>query len=106
HMQEDGLVTSWTRESINRHRDGREFPVLLWSDVIEDGEGKFRGLVTCSQDLSPQREVEEALRRSESMFRAIFDNAPVGLALIGHDTWIVRANPRLASILGIEAGLA
>ncbi len=105
HMQEDGLVTSWTRESVNRHRDGREFPVLLWSDVIEDGDGKFRGLVTCSQDLSPQREVEEALRRSESMFRAIFDNAPVGLALVGHDTWIVRANPRLGAILGIEGDL-
>jgi two-component system cell cycle sensor histidine kinase/response regulator CckA len=93
---------SWTRETTNRHRDGREFPVLLWSDVIEDRDGGFSGVVTCSEDLTHRREVEAALRRSESMFRAIFDDAPVGLALLGDDSWIIRANPRLCSMLGID----
>ncbi len=93
---------SWTRESVNRHRDGHDFPVLLWSDVIEGRDGGFRGVVTCSENLAPRRAMEAALQRSEQMFRAIFDNAPVGMALIGHDTWIIRANPLLATMLGIE----
>lgn len=102
HIDENRRDTSWTRESTNRHRDGRDFPVLLWSDVIEDAEGGFCGVVTCAEDLTQRREVEAALRRSESMFRAIFDNAPVGLALIGEDSWIIRANPRLCGMIGID----
>src|SRR5690606_20409123 len=90
------------RESVNRHRDGHDFPVLLWSDVIEGRDGGFRGVVTCSENLAPRRAMEAALQRSETMFRAIFDNAPVGLALIGHDTWIIRTKPRLAALLGID----
>jgi two-component system, cell cycle sensor histidine kinase and response regulator CckA len=93
---------TWTRESVNRHRDGRHFPVLLWSDVIEDTTGGFCGVVTCSEDLTARRKVEAALRRSETMFRTIFDDAPVGLALLGHEGWILRANPRLGLILDLR----
>lgn len=56
-------TTGWTRESINQHRDGRRFPVLLWSDAIEE-DGEFRGLVTWSQDLTPRHALEEQIRRS------------------------------------------
>lgn len=95
-------VRSWTREGWNLHRDGTRFPVLLWSDAVHGAEGERLAVVTCCENLSGRREAEEALRRSENKFRAIFENAAIGIALVGQDGWIMRSNPALAAMLGTD----
>jgi Amt family ammonium transporter len=65
-LHPDGLsgVTSWSRETVNVRRDGSEFPVLLRSDVVEDGHGRAVGVVTCCEDVSHRRHLERQLLRS------------------------------------------
>jgi diguanylate cyclase (GGDEF)-like protein/PAS domain S-box-containing protein len=53
---------SWTRESVNVRRDGSRFPVLLWSDMVLDADGKCIGFVTCSEDITERKQAEQALR--------------------------------------------
>jgi PAS domain S-box-containing protein len=45
---------------------------------------------------------EEALQASEERFRAIFENAGVGLSIVTIDGKIVRVNPALARFLGFQ----
>ena len=46
------------------------------------------------------RSAEEALRDSEERFRAAFEDAPIGMALVNFDHGIFRANRALSEMLG------
>jgi diguanylate cyclase (GGDEF)-like protein/PAS domain S-box-containing protein len=54
--------SSWTRETVNVRKDGSRFPVLLWSDLVTDADGRTIGIVTCSEDITERKRAEQALR--------------------------------------------
>ncbi|MFO0577556.1 MAG: PAS domain S-box protein [Polyangia bacterium] len=82
--------------------DGREVWVHdVVSVVVEDGQpSKLRGVMV---DITERKKVEEALRESESHFRAVFEEAPIGLAYIDRSLRIGRVNRSLCSFLGRTA---
>lgn len=45
-------------------------------------------------------EVNDALRQSEERFRKVFEEGPLGMALIGHDQVPIKVNKRLCHMLG------
>jgi diguanylate cyclase (GGDEF)-like protein/PAS domain S-box-containing protein len=49
---------------------------------------------------SPHRTSAEALEEAEERFRAAFDHAPIGMALVGIDGRHLRVNPALCAITG------
>jgi PAS domain S-box-containing protein len=46
----------------------------------------------------------QALRESEERFRRVFEEGPVGMALIGRDMKLVRVNAAFCSMLGYDQG--
>jgi len=46
------------------------------------------------------KQVEEALRESEERFRLAFEESPLGMALVGHDFKLMKANKALCDMLG------
>jgi signal transduction histidine kinase len=92
-------------------------PVLHLSAAYVTDEDKVRGLdsgadaylthpvepavlVATVQALVRTRVAEEAMRRSESKFRAIYEQAPSGLALIDDQGRVRDANPQMLHLLG------
>jgi len=57
-------------------------------------------LVATVQALVRTRVAEEAMRSSESKFRAIYAQSPSGIGLIGLDGRVLDANPALMELLG------
>jgi PAS domain S-box-containing protein/diguanylate cyclase (GGDEF)-like protein len=57
-------ASRWSRETVNVRRDGTEFPVLLRSDVVRDAAGRPVGLVTCCEDLTHRKRLEQQLLRN------------------------------------------
>src|SRR6185295_11272222 len=83
-------------------RDGR----IVWlhdvvSVVVENGRPvQLRGIMV---DITERKKVEDALRKSESHFRAMFDEAPIGLAYVDPDFRLGRVNRALCDFLGYNS---
>jgi len=69
------------------------------SRLVPYGEGKVLGFV---RDVTESRQAAQALRASEARFRAMFDGAAVGIALVDTDGRPLESNPSLQRMLGYE----
>lgn len=73
-VQSPPAPVCWRRETLNRTRDGRAFPVRLISDAVLDEDGRLQALVTLCEDLT---EVRRALEAAETAQAALADQQAV-----------------------------
>jgi diguanylate cyclase (GGDEF)-like protein/PAS domain S-box-containing protein len=81
--------------------------VALVQAALADGYvGRLRGRILDEQELvrraevTARRQTEEKLRSSEARFRAIFENAGIGIGIADMEGRIVEANTSFAAMLG------
>jgi len=72
--------------------------------VIADSHGRPRRLVGIAQDIQARKQVEAALRASESRFREMVQNSPVAYLSMDRDGVVVDANETLCVLLGRDLG--
>ena len=102
---DDKMVLDSGKPVINR-----EEPNLDWQDnltwtlttkvPLRDDNGQVVGLVGIGRDFTERRQVEERLRENETMYRLLFDSAPVGILLVDTQGKILEVNPAALQILG------
>src|SRR5690606_25315405 len=82
--------------------EGRTFQAYISQSIVNTERG---GLRTRSvvRDLSPEREWQEALRLSERRFERIFEDAPVGIALLDLDGKITECNRAFRRLFADES---
>ena len=77
---------------------------ILWGNltaaVIRDAEGKLLYALPMIEDITDHKRAEEALRKSEEQYRAVFDNAGIGIDLLDREGRIIQVNQSLLSMLG------
>jgi PAS domain S-box-containing protein len=87
-------------ENTNRHRDGH-LVVLETSGVpLFDAAGRFCGYRGIDRDITDRKRAEQALRDSEDRFRKVFEEGPLGLAIVGLDFRMLKVNTTLCQMLG------
>lgn len=82
-----------------RHRGGSVWASMT-AAAVRDGSGRPAYLVLTLQDISERKAFEQALKESELYNRSLFDNSPVGLALVTREGLIVDCNPAYTRIVG------
>ncbi|MBD2106887.1 PAS domain S-box protein [Nodosilinea sp. FACHB-13] len=70
------------------------------SRVVYDPEGKPVRLDSVATDITEQKQLEEALRLSESRLRAIFQQAALGINQASLDGYFLQANQAYCDMLG------
>jgi diguanylate cyclase (GGDEF)-like protein/PAS domain S-box-containing protein len=80
-------------------RDGQW---LLLEATVHDhrDDPALEGLVLSCRDVSERRHAETELRDAHERFRAAFEHAPIGMALVSVDGRFLRVNRALARMLG------
>jgi PAS domain S-box-containing protein len=87
-------------ETIRRRKDGTEVPVSLTVSPVIDPQKRIIGASKIARDITEQKRVENALRRSEQDLSDFFDNASTGLHWVGPDGIIMRVNQAELDLLG------
>jgi PAS domain S-box-containing protein len=90
----------WTGDIEGRRSDG----MRIWTTLRVSGlEHPVHGPVwICVHgEAAPRMAAEEAAREAETRFRAIFENVPVAIVLIGRDMRIIDANRAASALTGL-----
>jgi len=69
---------------------------------IFDNQGQLIEVQATGRDITAQKRLEDALRRSELKYKALFETLPIGLSISDPDGRLVEANPASEAILGIH----
>ena len=100
-LNQTGKYGPYEKEYI--HKNGNRIPVLLNGMTIDDSNGEKR-IWSIVQDISQLKEMEHTIRESNERFKASFNNAPIGMALVSLEHSIIEANQSLYNMLGYKPG--
>jgi len=97
----DGKLSSYRSEKRYLRKDGQVVWVLLAASIERDSSGAPLYLIGQIEDITERKQAEEFVRTSQARFNTIFNQAPLGIALIDSLTGqIYEVNPRFAEIAG------
>ena len=97
-LNEKTSLVGKTLEMVGLRKDGSEFPAEVSFSAWEaQGKVFFTNIV---RDITQRKQAEEAVRRSEDMYRTIFENTGTAVAIIEEDTTISMINAEFAKLYG------
>ena len=80
--------------------DNQTIWVREWATMVESDQGGPGCWLGYVDDISQERHLEAAIAASDLRFQTVFENAPIGMALVGPDLRFFRANRALCDMLG------
>ncbi len=90
------IVTGW------RRKDGRLINVFLSSTPIDPGD-LSAGVVFTALDITEKKKAQDELWRSEEKYRALFENAVMGIFQSTPEGRFITVNPATATMCGFDS---
>ena len=87
-------------ETVRVKKDGQLVPVMVLVGPLRDPKGKVIGFSAIYRDITERKKMEGSLAESQERFRHIFEDSPLGVALVGLDSKLILANKSFSDITG------
>ncbi|BDZ68966.1 PAS domain S-box protein [Methanobacterium ferruginis] len=81
--------------------DGRKSYQSGWI-IPQTNDGKFNGAICTVVDQTKRKKVEQALLKSETFYRTIFENTGTATLIVGNDGMITMANRKCETLSGYQ----
>ena len=95
-----GKIDSYETERRYLRSNGEVFWGRTSNSLVRNSEGNPLFIIHMLEDIDRRKKIREELRESEARFRAMFDNASVGMALMSLDRRVIGVNQAALRILG------
>ncbi|HET7870989.1 MAG TPA: PAS domain S-box protein, partial [Terriglobales bacterium] len=89
----------WRGEILHQRKDGTPFWCAVTVSMFHHPEFGDVG-ISLHQDITELKEAQEALVESEERFRGIFEQGPIGVALLDGNNKMIKTNPAFSRMLG------
>jgi two-component system, cell cycle sensor histidine kinase and response regulator CckA len=102
----DLIANGGDRQQIKtqlRRADGAPLPVAVDLDIVRDAEGGFIAARAVLRDVTQETAARAGLEQANDRLRRLFQDAPVGIALLDCDGRFVECNHTLAELAGRPA---
>jgi formate hydrogenlyase transcriptional activator len=90
----------WEGEVIHTRKDGRKIVVASRRVLQCDAEGKPIAILEINNDITRRKQAEEALRKSESRFRSLFEYSPDAIVVTDTEGKIAELNAQVEKVFG------
>jgi PAS domain S-box-containing protein len=81
-------------------QDGRELIIKRRIKPIWDDNNNFIGFIGIDRDITSQVENKKALKKMEKRYESVFEDASVGMAIVGLEGNFIQVNKALCEFLG------
>ncbi len=81
-------------------KDGSMVDVEVHTKWLHDDDGKITGLQGSTRDISERKKVEKALKRSEALYKTIFENTGAATLLFNKEGIVTMINSELERMSG------
>lgn len=108
----DLVIRTWYEDT--QYLDSREKVARTFRVTCKDGKEKILKIITVQlpsedylisfEDITSQKEMEEALRKSEEQYRTLVENLSEGVDIVDAQNNFLFANPALERIFGVPPG--
>jgi PAS domain S-box-containing protein len=98
----DRGAASWSAQYRFHRVDGEWAHIYDRAYIARDDSGAAWRVIGAMQDLTVQEKADIALRESEERFRRVFEEGPLGLALVGKDYRFEKVNSALCKMVGYD----
>lgn len=114
HPQDKERILSGIHDAINRRdhfwsdeyrferSDGSYADIFDRGYLVLNRKGEPVRMIGAMMDITQKRKVEEALEKSERRFRAIFDQAAIGIACVNAERELIEGNDALLRMFGYD----
>jgi PAS domain S-box-containing protein len=92
HVNEEGLEIET--------KDGKYRSVILNAEAVKNDKGEVLYSISLQRDITEKLTAKQALQESEEKFRKVFEEAPIGMALLTMDMVPVMVNRKIVEMLG------
>jgi PAS domain S-box-containing protein len=95
-----GGTMSFIDEVDQPRKDGSVVRTEVTTNYVMSDGGRVE-IIGVTRDITDIKRAEDRLQESETIFRAVFDNAPVGISILDSNRRVLRSNDMLSSITRI-----
>jgi diguanylate cyclase (GGDEF)-like protein/PAS domain S-box-containing protein len=90
-------------EATYQTRAGNARTVLISSSMVFDRPGEAMATVCIVHDITERMLAEQAVRKSEALYRALVETSPDGVIVADQNGTLLMANRRAAELVGLES---
>ncbi|MFN3638871.1 MAG: PAS domain S-box protein [Chloroherpetonaceae bacterium] len=96
----DEQGNSYRIEKRLKRKDGTYFWASITNSLIRNADGVIECGIGIVEDISARKEAEAHLSESEARFRKLFEQAPIGIAIVEYGGKFLEVNPAVCNFLG------